>query len=273
MKLTKENYFSTESQMRWLSVSQVKQFIGTPFKEACPASAIAELKGEYKREVTDSLLMGSYVDMQLTEPEKYEQFCLEHPEMFSSRGATKGELKSNFQKCNAMVERVKRDDLCMKTLKGDKQAIFTGKLFGAEWKVKLDVLGDKYITDIKTVESINKGYYDKANGQWLNFVQYFDYIFQAGLYQEIVRQNIGKKLPFFIMAVSKESTPDIGVFQIDDQSMSERLAEIEPFIPLISAYKKGEVEPPRCEHCDYCKSTKKLSKPLSYLEIGGVLNG
>jgi len=272
MKLTSENYFSTESQMRWLSVSQVKNFIGNGFKEACPGSAIAEIKGEYKRPMTDSLLLGQYVDCLLTEPEKYDDFCLNHPEMFSSRGATKGELKSNFQRGLQMVERVKRDDLCMKTLNGDKQTIMTGKLFGEEWKIKIDILGDKFITDVKTVESINKAYYDKELGRWVNFIQYHDYILQAGIYQEIVRQNIGKKLPFFIMAVSKEPVTDIGVFQIDDQSIEERLNEVEPFIPLISAYKSGKQEPPRCEHCDYCKDTKILSKPINFLEIGGVLD-
>ena len=36
-----------------------------------------------------------------------------------------------------------------------------------------------------------------------------------------------------------------------------RLREIvEEFAPRYDAIKRGEVQPKRCEHCDYCKETK-----------------
>lgn len=256
----------------YLSVSQFKDFVGSPFMEGCPARAMAELNGEYVRQKSDALLLGSYVDCMLTEPEKYDSFVAEHPEMFSSRGATKGELKSSFQSGVQMVNRVKRDPFAMKTLEGQKQVIMTGELFGAKWKVKLDVLGDNFITDLKTCKSITKSYYDKEKGRHVNFIEYYDYVLQAGIYQKIVEQNTGKKLPFFILAVSKEPTTDIEVLQIDNQSIDERLEGIENYVSLVQAYKSGEIEPMRCGHCDYCKDTKKLSKPINYLEIGGVLD-
>lgn len=56
MILTNENYFSTEASMEYMSVSQFKAF------ESCEAAALAEAKGEYKREETTSLLVGKYVD-------------------------------------------------------------------------------------------------------------------------------------------------------------------------------------------------------------------
>ena len=272
MKLNAENYFSPKAMHEYLSVSQFKAFVGSPFKEGCPASAMAELKGEYVKPKSDALLLGSYVDCMLTEPEKYESFVSDHPEMFSSRGATKGELKSTFQRGIQMVERVKRDEFAMKTLNGKKQVIMTGDLYGAKWKIKLDVLGDKFITDLKTCESITKSYYDKTNSRWVSFVEYYDYVLQAGIYQKIVEQNIGKKLPFFLLAVSKEPTTDIEVIQIDNQSIEERLEGIENYVSLVRAYKNGEIEPSRCEHCDYCKETKILSKPINYLELGGVFD-
>ena len=57
MILTNENYFSTEASMEYMSVSQFKAF------ESCEAAALAEAKGEYKREETTSLLVGKYVTL------------------------------------------------------------------------------------------------------------------------------------------------------------------------------------------------------------------
>ena len=56
MKLTSENYFSLEMQMKFMGVSQFKAF------EECQAAALAEISGNYEREKTTSLLVGSYVD-------------------------------------------------------------------------------------------------------------------------------------------------------------------------------------------------------------------
>ena len=54
--LTNENYFSKENQMKYMGVSQFKAF------EKCPAAAYAEVMGQYEREKTTALLVGSYVD-------------------------------------------------------------------------------------------------------------------------------------------------------------------------------------------------------------------
>ncbi|MFA5307187.1 MAG: PD-(D/E)XK nuclease-like domain-containing protein, partial [Candidatus Babeliales bacterium] len=56
INLTVENYFSQDANSYYMSASQVKSFL------ACEAMALAEIKGEYAREKTTSLLVGSYVD-------------------------------------------------------------------------------------------------------------------------------------------------------------------------------------------------------------------
>ena len=63
MKLTNENYFSPENNLTYMSASQFKSF------RHCESAALAELRGEYKREVTDALLIGSYVDAH-SEPDR-----------------------------------------------------------------------------------------------------------------------------------------------------------------------------------------------------------
>ena len=56
MSVTAENYFSPESNMKYMGSSQFKAF------QKCEAAALAELKGEYVRPPSDALLIGSYVD-------------------------------------------------------------------------------------------------------------------------------------------------------------------------------------------------------------------
>ena len=56
MILTNENYYSPESNMEYMSVSQYKQF------KRCEAATMAELRGEWQQPKSTALLVGSYVD-------------------------------------------------------------------------------------------------------------------------------------------------------------------------------------------------------------------
>ena len=77
MKLTQRNYYSRKASLEYMSVSQWKAFY------KCPASALAEIKGKYKREKTTALLVGSYVDSYFegTLP----KFIKQNPEVFNLR--------------------------------------------------------------------------------------------------------------------------------------------------------------------------------------------
>ena len=72
----------------------------------------------------------------------------------------------------------------------------------------------------------------------------------------------GKKLPFLIAAVSKEKEPDIQVIACEQSLLDEALAEVENNVPKILALKNNDIDPVRCEHCDYCKHTKILKAPI-----------
>ena len=62
MILTQENYYSTEADREYMSVSQYKEFCGTFGQTACEARAMAELNDEWGKKKTKALLVGSYVD-------------------------------------------------------------------------------------------------------------------------------------------------------------------------------------------------------------------
>ena len=269
-ELTNENYFSLEMGKKYCSVSQLKNFIGVAGQRPCEERALAEMNGEYERPTSDSLLLGSLVDCLLTEPEKYESFIAEHPEMFSSKGPTKGELKAAYKIGLTMVDRCKRDNFFMRTLEGERQQIMTGDVFGVPFKIKMDAyMPGKYITDLKTCRSISESFYNPLTGQRESFIVFYDYISQGAIYQHIVYQNTGKKLPFFISAVSKEEVPDIAVIQIDNQTLSDRLESLEEQIKNVGLLKAGKIDPCKCGVCNYCRERKVLTKPINWVEIAG----
>lgn len=253
MQLTNENYFSLEANRAFWSVSQLKAF------NRCEACGLAEARGEYQREETTALLMGSYVDAILTgDP---EEFCLVHSEMFNSRT---GALKADYRHAIEMAQRVKADPLMMEYLTGEYQQVRTGELFGVDWKIKIDVLHPDKIVDLKTVKDFSD-IYDPGYG-WRSWIEYWGYDIQGAIYQRIEQIASGRPepLPFYLVAVTKEKTPDIKIIQIPQHILDAAAGLVEAKIDRFDLIKTGEVEPIRCERCDWCKQTKRLTMPEVY---------
>jgi hypothetical protein len=266
LKLTPENYYTNEANMQYVSVSQYKEFNGTTGKMGCEAYAMAKLRGEVEEVTTTALMVGSYVDAYFegTLP----TFSAQHPEIFSSRGKTAGELKSEYKQASIMIDRAVKDPVFMQYMAGDKQVIMTGEIEGVPVKIKIDSADGRRITDLKTVKSITETFYAKDLGQRLNFCEWWGYDLQAAVYREIYRQNTGDLLPFYICAVSKDKTdniphPRIKVIEVPPLMMDEKLAEVKNNIVKIQRIKDGDIEPLRCEVCDYCADTEILDGPVS----------
>jgi hypothetical protein len=52
--------------------------------------------------------------------------------MLSTRGRTKGELKAGFRKVYNLIDKIEKDKLFKRALIGEKEVIFTAKMFGAK---------------------------------------------------------------------------------------------------------------------------------------------
>lgn len=261
MILTAENYYSQEANREYLSVSQYKDFCGSLGKIPCEAQALAKLNGEWETEESTSMLVGSYVDAHFEGT--LDIFRAKHPEIFT-RG---GQLKAEYRKAEEIINRVERDEYFMKYMSGQKQVIMTGEIGGAPWKIKIDsYLPGICIVDLKVMKAIRETFWCHDAG-YMDFVQYWGYDIQGAVYQEIVRQNTGEKLPFYIAAASKEKEPDIEIIQIDDAHLFEKLTEVESNVAKIVALKENDYVPIRCERCDYCKHTKVLTAPIHYSEL------
>lgn len=256
MILTSENYYTQESNRNYLSVSQYKDFCGTLGKLPCEELALAKLNGEWKEEMTTTLLVGSYVDAHFEGT--LDVFKAQHTELFTKQGS----LKAEYKKAGEIINRIEKDELFMKYMSGKKQVIMTADLFGVPWKIKMDsYIEDTCIVDLKVMRSLREAHYVKDYGL-MDFIRYWGYDIQAAIYQKIVEINTGRQLPFYIAAASKEKETDIEIIQVPQMWMDDRLIEVEDNVPKIIALKNGEIEPIRCEVCDYCKHSKVLTNAI-----------
>lgn len=232
MELNQSNYYSTEANKEYSSVSQFKDFM------RCEAMALAKIDGTYKQPTTKALLVGSFVDAYFEGT--LEQFISDNPAVFTR----KNELRSEFRKANEIIARVQADPLFMRFMSGDKQKILTFSMFGVDWKMKMDsYLEDVCITDLKVV----------ANFRTL---PYWRYDFQGAVYQKGVEIVCGKQLPFYLAAVTKERVIDLDIFQIPQSTLNLALQEIGENMERFRRVKAGEEPPQYCGKCDYCKSIK-----------------
>ena len=247
MILTQRNYFSKRASQEYMSVSQFKAF------ERCQYSALAEISGKYKPEKSTALLVGSYVDAYFEG--SLGNFIKENPEIFK----TDGRLRAEYAQAEIIISRILQDRLFMKHLSGEKQVIMTGLIKGVPVKIKIDSLLPDRIVDLKIMKDF-ESVYDRERGS-LPFFEAWGYDLQGAVYQEVVRQNLGVRLPFYLAAATMEKTTDIDIVHLPQDMLDFSLELFSDKIELYDAIKKGVIEPTRCERCDFCKQTKKLKEP------------
>ena len=248
--LNSDNYFDRENQVKYMSVSQFKAF------EKCEAAALAEIMGDYEREKTTPLLVGSYVDAYFEG--KLDLFKENNPQLFKRNG----ELKSEYIQADQIIQRIEKDPLFMFFMNGEKQVIMTGEIEGVAVKIKVDSLLPDKIVDLKIMKDFAPIYL--PNRGRVNFVEAWHYDLQGAIYQEIVRQNIGKKLPFYINAATKEDETDLANIPVPQEVLDYELETAIERIPYYDSIKKGVFESERCGICNYCKRTKKLTGSVTW---------
>ena len=272
MFLTEENYYSPEANWEYLSVSQYKDFVGTLGKPGCEARAMAKLRGEWIDETTIPMLVGSYVDAHFEGT--LDIFRAKHPDFFTKSG----DLKADYQKAEEVIARIERDEFFMQCLSGDKQIIMTAKLFGAMWKGKLDSYHPRKsktpcIVDLKVVKDLHEKFWIKDLGDYVSFIEYWGYDFQGAIYQLLEQALYGRSekdtVPFLIAAADKQKIVDIDVIGFTQHDFDKALIDVEVNTHRIVQLKTGKAEPDRCEKCDYCKFTKKLSMPIRTADLIG----
>lgn len=254
MTLTNGNYFSPEANKSFWSVSLFKAF------DKCEASGLAQVRGQYEREKTDALLIGSYVDAYFTGD--FDDFYHKNEDKIYTKRGTRRAPIDTADKC---INAVESQPLMLEYLEGDHQVIRTGNLFGVDWKIKMDVFRDgERIVDLKCVKDFEPLY--KEGFGKLSWIEYWGYDIQGAVYQKIeqISSHRAEPLPFYIVAVTKEKVPDIAIIRLPQHVLDTALKIVESKIDRFDLVKSGEIPPKRCEHCQYCKETKILTEPMVY---------
>lgn len=251
MTFTEDTYYGQEANREFMSVSQFKVF------EKCEAAALAELNGEYTPERGRALLLGSYVDEMLTgTKESQEKFIEENrAELFKKNG----DPYADIAQADEAIAKALKQPLIVEYLSGEKQKILTGEIAGVPAKGKLDIYKEgERIVDLKYVAS------HRSPNLFENVVDYWNYTLQGAWYVELVRQNTGKTLPFYLILITKEKPAHFAVVKLDQFDMDMELDKAKKSMPRYQAIKNGEIEPERCEDygCDYCTETKILTEPI-----------
>ena len=232
--LVEENYFSKENNLKYCGSSQIKSFLD------CEARTMAELKGEWQQEPSKALLIGSYVDNAVSGT--LDIFKAQNPDIFKKDGS----LKSEFVQADYILNRIERDELFMKYISGDHQTIMTGEIANVPIKIKIDsYFPDKAIVDLKVVKDFQPIWNDETKMKE-NFIDYWKYTLQAALYQEIVRQNTGKQLPFIIAACTKQEFSERALLSIPQEELDFKLEFLKKYLPHIQELKEGKIKPSYC---------------------------
>ena len=261
IQLTRENYHSLEANRAFMSNSQYKAFL------ECEAKQMAILAGTHIEETSDAFLVGSYVHA-WAEGRK-DEFIAEHPEMFLKG---KKELKAPFKSADDMIYTLVTDQLCLYMLEGRKEVILTAEFAGTPWKIMIDAYQQdrRRIVDLKTTRNIREKVWDNEVREKVSFVEQYKYIQQAAIYTEIERLASGREdiFDFYIVAVSKQDPPDKEVIDLrDPERYYYELEQVKANMPRILAVKSGQETPNRCERCDFCRKTRKLTGAIHYTEL------
>ena len=238
-----------------MSVSEFKRF------RKCELDALSDWG-----EPSTAMLIGSYVDAYVEGT--IEQFKIEHPEIFSSRGTTKGELKSDYVLANKICDYIDNDKTIQQFMSGDKQTIMTGEIAGVPYKIKMDSYSKGIaINDLKILRTVT----DK-NGVFYDFISPWGYDIQLAVYQEIVRQKTGEQLPCFICAVTKEEPINSVIVHVPQEILDRALGGVIVDSPHYYEVKMGKLDAVGCGVCKTCISTRVGTPIISMLDLmeGGI---
>jgi hypothetical protein len=263
--LTDDNYYSDEANAIYLSNSTFKNVYGHPaHPHPCEAAAIYGEKIE-----TDALIIGSYVDAYFEGKKAFEEWCEKNKDKIYQKN---GKPYQMFKDADAAIQRVEKDPVFMKYVGGgNHQTIMTGEIAGHKFKIKMDAYHPgEMIVDLKYVKSAGGDWNDTLK-KHTTFIEEYGYAIQGAIYQEIVYQNTGLRLPFFIGYITKEKVTDVGpvpdfdVIELPQEMLDEALEFVKIHLTA-KPYNIIKANPKACgkRSCPYCRDRKTLTGPTEY---------
>ncbi|WP_353486113.1 PD-(D/E)XK nuclease-like domain-containing protein [Apilactobacillus xinyiensis] len=263
-QLNDENYYSNQANWHFQSKSIFWNFM------QCEAAALAQLKHEYQPFSNPTpLLFGNYLHSYFESKQAHERFIKANENSLYKYGNKEKGLKSDFKQAQKCIKTLENEERFKLLYQGQKEVIVKGQIFGVDWMGKIDCLDLKHkcFFDLKTVDDIHKKHWNKRENGYTNFAVDRGYDMQMAIYKELIKQMFDVDCTPFIIAVSKQSTPDKAMLSIPEWRIEDRMNQIEELQPHIQRVKNGEEEPNYCGHCDYCRSHKIMNEINSIDDI------
>lgn len=261
--LTNDNYYSDEANQRYMSVSQFKDFAGTTSHGSCEEAALMKTKGILPEQTTTAKLVGSFVDSYFEGT--LDKFKENNKNDLYKKTGDKS-LKAEYVDAENIIARIHADNLFSEYMSGQTQVIMTGNMLGTDWKIKMDqYFPDDKIVDLKVMGSMDPIWSDRLHRK-VTFIHHWGYDIQGAIYQQIVYQNTGKFLPFYIACATKKTQTlptNIEIIQVTQPHLDAAFNYVKKNMPRILAIKAGTEQPRRCNACAYCYSTKVLCNPIT----------
>ena len=114
--MNQNDYFSQKMQREYMSTSQFKSFMN------CSAKAMAEICGAYEQPNKEAFLAGHMFEALVSgNPDIFYEM---HPEIISSQGKTKGNVKSNFIKVIDAAEAFNKQKVFRKIVNRCEKQVF-----------------------------------------------------------------------------------------------------------------------------------------------------
>ena len=249
MILTQNNYHSDEARRLYLSASAIKQ------AKQCEFSFCNPKQDDFKT----AFVAGHLFELLATQDiDGLNRLYAEHPEMISSQGKTKGQLKVEYRDVSICAERVRNQPfLCDLIDRAEKQTILTGTILGEPVRMMSDLIVDDWIIDLKTAKDFKKVWSDEVN-TYVEWWQSWNYPIQMWIYREIARQNGLKINHTGLIGVSKANY-DMQAIEISEDLLKQAGADTLYVIGRIKDIRIG-AEPIRCECCPTCIELKQIKE-------------
>ncbi len=270
-KLNQDNYYDHDQDYKYLSATYYNLFLRNE------AQALAEIKDGWKPTYQNQtpLLVGNYFHSYFESKEAHQKFIDEHPEIISTRGTSKGQLKRDYQVADEMIKKVESQSAVVKLLNKakDREVIVTGKIAGADWKGKIDALDIEHglFIDYKTNADFRKKHWvndEDGHGHWADFTEAFGYLNQLAIYRELLKQTYGKDFPPVIIAVTKTIPSDIELLAFHSEELDEHLEEVKANTPHIVRLLNGEELPKFVDDgSEFSITHKQIKTPIFHEEL------
>ena len=249
MGITNETYYEMD---KYMTVSQFKKF------KKCELDALNPFDNTNR---SMPLMVGSYVDAYIEGT--LDEFVENNPDIYLKSGKNKGELKADFKQADLICEFIDRDKVFSQFMSGEKQGVYTGEIAGVPFKIKMDSYSPHVaINDLKVMRTVTDNW-----GNYIDFITPWGYDTQMAVYQEIIFQNTGERLPTYICAVTKETPTNSVIVNIPQHYMNIALYDVESNVQHFYDVKMGRVEPVGCGVCPTCIVARRTTKIISMEDL------